>query len=242
MSEAERGFLLMSEAVARLEGGMFGGNIRRPEPVEAIKKLDPRISVGFGLHRQKAASVIHKAIMAGRLGVHVFASPGADGVCRVLQVPINVLERLFKSRGGLPDHAIRLPFNLVRDHAVAPELFAALSSSAMFLKSTEFKGWYQRQKRQRLWPSQRKSVKPRAGRPSKQTDELLISIRARAAENSWSASEGIAQLVKLLVSHGQPTRNTVRRAVERLYEETGDPQFRIVPRTRAKAKPSATQT
>jgi hypothetical protein len=242
MSEVESRFLLMSEAVARLEGGMFGGNIRRPEPVEAIKKLDPHISVGFGLHRQKAASAIHKAIMAGGLGVHVFGPLGADGVRRVLQVPINVLAHLLKSRGGLPDHPIRLPFNLIRDHAVAPELLAALSSSAMFLKNTEFEGWYQQQKRRRLWPSQRESVKPRIGRPSKQTDELLISIRARAAENAWCASEGIAPLVKLLVSHGQPTRNTVRRAVERLYEETGDPQFRIIPRKRAKAKPSGTQT
>jgi hypothetical protein len=242
MSEAEAGFLLISEVVARLEAGMFGGNIRRPEPVEGIKKLDPRISVGFALQRQKAASIIYKAIMAGRLGVHVFASPGADGVCRVLQVPVNVLARLFKSRGGLPDHPIRLPFNLLRDNVVAPELFAALSSSAMFLQGTEFKGWYQRQKRQRRWPSQRESVKPRAGRPSKQTEKLLTSIRARAAENSWSASEGIAPLVKLLVAHGQPTRNTVRRAVDRLYEETGDPAYRIVPRKRAKAKPSGTQT
>jgi hypothetical protein len=242
MSEILRGFLLISEAVARLEGGMFGGDIRRPEPVKAIKKLDPHISVGFGLHRQKAASVIYKAIMAGELGIHVFGLPGADDVCRPLRVPINILERLLKSRGGLPDHPTRLPFDLVRDNLATPELFAALSSSAMFLKNTEFEGWYQQQKRRRRWPSQRESVKPRTGRPSKQTGELLISIRARVAETSWSASEGIAPLVKLLVPHGQPTRNTVRRAVDRLYEETGDPQYRIVQRKRAKANPAATHT
>jgi hypothetical protein len=56
------------------------------------------------------------------------------------------------------------------------------------------------------------------------------------AENSWSAADGIAKLVKLLVSHGAPRRNTVRRAVDQLYEETGDIRYQIIPRKRTKAK------
>jgi hypothetical protein len=215
---------------------MFGGTIKRPEPVEAIKKIHPRLSVGWGPHKEKAASAIHAAILTGSLGVHVYTRPTAEGVSHTLHLPIDVLTRLLKVRGGLPDHAIRPPVSLFRDTCVTPELFVALSNSAMFLQVSEFQAWYQRQKGRRRWPSQRASTKPRTGRPPKQTDELFTSIRARVAENSWSAADGIAKLVKLLVSHGAPRRNTVRRAVDQLYEETGDIRYQIIPRKRTKAK------
>jgi hypothetical protein len=144
--------------------------------------------------------------------------------------------------GGLPDRAIRPPVNLLRDKLVTSELFVALSSSAMLLEKSEFKAWYDRQKRRRRWPSQRESTKPRPGRPPKQTNELLTSIRARVAERTWTAADGIAKLAKLLVSNGAPKRNTLRRAVDQLYEETGDPQYHIIPRDRAKAKTRPKQT
>jgi hypothetical protein len=242
MSSVEIEFLLISGAVTRLEAGMFGGAINRPEPVEVAKKIYPRASIGSGLQKEKAAEVVNVAIMSGDLTIYVLTQPTADRSSQPLPVPIDVLQRLIKAGGGLPDHAIRLPFNLLRIKAVTPELFAALSNSAMFVREAEFEAWYQRQKRRRRWPSQVGSKKPRIGRPSKQTDELLTSIRARAAENSWSGRDGIAPLVKLLKTNGAPNRNTVRRAVQLLFEETGDPAYRIVARKRAKAKPLGSQT
>lgn len=231
---------MISEAVARLEAGMFGGGTKRPEPVEAAKKIYPRDSIGWGLHNKRAAAVLDAAIRAGDLTVNVFTPSSTDRVRRLLQVPLDVLDRLLRVRGGLPDHAIRPPVNL-RYTSVRSELFVALSNSAMFLPQGEFKAWYERKKSRRRWPSQRESKKPRTGRPSKQNDQLLTSIRARVAEQKWSAPDGIAKLVRLLATHGAPNRNLVRRAVQRLYEETGNSRYRIVPRKRVKAKTGRSQ-
>jgi hypothetical protein len=231
-------FLLISEAVARLEAGMFGGATKRPKPVEAAKKVDPRASIGLGPHKEKAAAAVNAAIVAGDLTVYVFTPTSPDRVSRSLQLPLDVLNRLLRVRGGLPDHAIRPPASLLRDTSVTPELFAALSNSAMFLQRGEFKTWYQQQKSRRRWHSQRESSKPRTGRPTKQTNELRTSIMALVAEKKWSGPDGIAKLEKLLASKGAPRRNTLRRAVDSLFEETGDPLYRIIPRKRAKAKTS----
>jgi hypothetical protein len=242
VSEVETEFLLISEAVARLEAGMFGGAIQQPEAVKAAKKFYPQASIGLGLHKEKAASVLNAAIMAGDLTVHVFTLSNTDRVSRPLQVPLDVLIRLLRVHGGLPDHAIRPPANLLRNTSIDSEVFVALSSSAMFLQVSEFQAWYQRQKSRRRWPSQRESKKPATGRPSKQDDQLLTSITARVAEEKWSAPDGIAKLVRLLVTHGAPNRNLVRRAVQRLYEETGDNRYRVVPRKRVEAKTGCSQT
>jgi hypothetical protein len=242
VSAVETEFLLISEAVARLEARMFGGAIKRPEPVEAFKTIDPRFSVGWGLHKEKAAAAIYAATIAGDLTVLVFSLSMPDRVSRPLRVPIDVLNRLLRVHGGLPDHAIRPPVNLLRVTSVESELFVALSSSAMFLPQGEFKAWCERQKSRRRWPSQRESKKPPIGRPSKQDDQLLTSIRARVAEEKWSAPDGIAKLVRLLATNGAPNRNLVRRAVQRLHEETGVLAYRVVPRKRAKGKPAGSHT
>jgi hypothetical protein len=242
VNKVETDFMVISEAVACLEAGMFGGAIKRPKLVEAIKKDQPRLSVGFSCHRQTAASAIHDAIVAGDVVVHVFTQPIADGARRPLPVPIDILKRLRKVHGGLPDHAIRLQLNLLRDNAVASELFAALSASALHLRRAEFVAWYEKQKRKRRWLSQAGSREPRIGRPSKQTDKLLTSIEALTSEGTWSARDGIAKLVKLLTSRGAPNRYLVRRAVQRLFEKTGDPDYRIVPRKRAKGKRGSSRT
>lgn len=242
MSAAETEFLLISEAVGRLEAGMFGGAIKRPEPVEAIKRLDPRFSGGLGLRKEKAASAIHAAIIAGDLTVLVFSLSIADRMSRPLRVPLDALNLLLRVNGGLPDHAIRPPASLLRNTSIDSEVFVALSSSAMFLPQGEFKAWYEQQKSRRRWPSQRGSKKTPTGRPSKQNDQLLTSIRARVAEEKWSAPDGIAKLVSLLATHGAPNRNLVRRAVQRLHEETGDNRYRVVPRKRANVTTGRSQT
>jgi hypothetical protein len=97
-----------------------------------------------------------------------------------------------------------LPFNLLRDNAVASDLFAALSASALHVRRAEFVAWYEKEKRKRRWPSQAGSREPRIGRPSKQTDELFTSIEALTSEGRWPARDGIAKLVTLL-SSGRPT-------------------------------------
>lgn len=221
---------------------MFGGAIKRTEPVEAFKRIDSRFAGGWALHKEKAASTIYAAIITGDLSVIVFTRSMADRVSRPLQVPLDVLNRLHSVGGGLPDYAIRPPVSLLRKTSIDSEMFVALSRSAMFLQVSEFQAWYERQKRRRRWPSQRESKRPPIGRPSKQDDQLLTSIRARVAEEKWSASDGIAKLVRLLATNGAPNRNLVRRVVQRLHVETGNLAYRVVPRKRAKGKPAGSHT
>ncbi|WP_141713493.1 hypothetical protein [Bradyrhizobium elkanii] len=239
MTKPKTEFLWISEAVNDLEAGMFGGPVKRPVPVEAIKQHEPRLSVGFGPHRQEAAKVIHKVILEGSLPVYVVTQSTT-----MIVVPVAILQRMPEVRGGLPDHPARHPVNFLRGYHVAAALFDALSTSALHLRRSEFDAWYKKQKSRRRWPSQTevklKNRQQSSGRPTKQTIELLISIKARAAEGRWSARDGIAKLAKLLRSQGAPKRNTVRRAVDRLYVETGDPTYRIIPRNRSKSRTTQT--
>ncbi|MET4841931.1 hypothetical protein [Bradyrhizobium japonicum] len=210
---AEAELLLISEAVAHLEAGMYG-NFNRAEAVIEARKHFPGASIGFGPQKEHAARIIDRAILKSELSV--FVLPDAiEGEARgaPLQVASDALRKMIRTRGGLPDHAVQ-PF--VKD----------LSKSALYLRREEFEAWYQKAKKKRNWPSQRSSCKPRMGRPSKQT-ELLDSIKAIANGGRWSAEQNfIADLVRLLKSKGvTASRQTVERTVELLYRETGDLRY-----------------
>lgn len=213
---------------------MFGGAVRRPEPVSAAKMVYPRASIGWSLHKQGSAAILDGAIMSSELSANVFIPSGMNGRDRSLQVPVEVLGRLIRVSDGLPDHAIRPPVALLRDGLVTSELFAALCNSAMYLKQSEFNAWYIKQKSRGRWPSQRKSKRPRIGRPSKQTDELRTSVIARVEEGSWSATRPVAELERLLASKGAPKRNTLKRVIDQIFRETGDHRYRIMPRKRSR--------
>ena len=94
MTDAETEFLLISEAVARLEEGMFGGEIRRPKAVETAKKTYPGASTGWALHRHSAVAIVDAAIMSADLSVNVFLPSGDNGRGQPLRVPIEILGRL----------------------------------------------------------------------------------------------------------------------------------------------------
>src|SRR6266404_8272229 len=88
--EAE--LLLISEAVAHLEAGMFGG-LRRPEAVLAAKKTYPGASIGWGPQKVDAAKRMYKAIVQGELSVLVLPDDPAEGEVQQapLLVPVGVL-------------------------------------------------------------------------------------------------------------------------------------------------------
>ncbi len=228
-------YLLISEAVSRLEAGMFGGGITRPRSVALAKRNNPGVSIGSDLHRQNAAEKVDAAIRSGALSVCVFPSPHHDARSHdPLTVPINVLRHLVRSRGGLPDRVARLPIHLLNSRLATPELFSVLSQSALHLRCDEFDLWYKQQRSRGRWPSQRTSRKPRVGRPSKQTEALRNSIVARVEEKRWTGQQGIAPLLRLLASRPPVDRETLRRTVERIYLETGDVRYRVIRRRRTK--------
>jgi hypothetical protein len=132
---------------------------------------------------------------------------------------------MITTHGGLPDRATQ-PKRIFAKDAIAPELLAALSTSALYLRREEFDAWYKEARKKRNWPSQRSRCKPRMGRPSRQ-NELRVQIVTLVNDGQWSAEQNfIAGLVRLLKSEGvTANRKTVERTVEQLHRETGDHRY-----------------
>lgn len=219
---AESGWLLLSKAVAQLKDGMYG-NFGRAEAVKKAKKAYPGASIGFGLQKEDAAGSIDHAIISGELSV--FVLPASDACESPLQVPPDVLRKMIRIRGGLPDHAVQ-SMRVFAKEPIASELRQALAKSALYVRQSDFETWYKKDRKQIKWPSQRSSRKPRMGRPSRQND-LRAEIIAQANQGQWSAQQKIADLVRLLRSKGIiAERDTTRRVVDQLFKETGDQRYR----------------
>jgi hypothetical protein len=239
MTDTPPGFVLISNAVKRLENGMFGG-LGRPDMVDRIKKACPRLSIGSGPQREKAAEAICQAVLSGKLQVYVErrgqardSNSGADRIPTLRIVPSAVLKILPKTRGGLPDAAIRVPLFLLREKLVDEETFVALSSGPLLLKETDFASWYRREKRKGKWPSQRNRKSPHVGRPSKQDPTLINKVTSIVRANAWSGK--VSELERLLARDGiVVSHDTVARILDALFVTTGDERFRR--RSRRKAK------
>ncbi|MBN9000861.1 MAG: hypothetical protein J0H75_01910 [Rhizobiales bacterium] len=212
--------------MARLEAGMYG-SFNRPEQIVKIKKVEPRLSVGSGDRKQHAAALIDEAIGTGDLPVSVLAGSAGDQGQVPLQIPLPILAQMIRTRGGLPDRAIR-PEGIPDKAKVPKELLAALKHSALYVPHYAFDRWYKSARSKRNWPSQRSSKKSRTGRPSKQNDGLRHSIIAFVNEGKWSAQQNsLASLMRLLEAKSEaPSRQTVARMLEQLYREKGDDRYR----------------
>jgi hypothetical protein len=243
---AEAEFLLISEAVARLKVGIYGGR-PEPKPVASIKanikKGEGRPSIEWQPQKEDAVKRIYEAIMQGKLSVFVLPVATEAKPHRMpLQVPLGVLTRMIPTRGGLPDYTVE-PMRIFANTPIVSELLAALSTSALYLRRKEFEAWYEKARKKRNWPSQRpyqdtpaslrsRSKKNPIGRPSKQSD-LQTSIAALVRAGRWSAEYNfIADLARLLGSQGvKASRQTVKRTVNQLHRETGDHRYhRVDPR------------
>jgi hypothetical protein len=237
---AETELLLISEAVARLKVGMYGG-LRDPDPIANIKKSidkgEDRPSIAWEPQKEDAAKRIYEAIVQGKLSVFVLPVATEDRPHQTpLQVPLGVLKRMITTHGGLPDRVVQ-PTRIFARDPIAPELRAALSNSTLYVLHEEFDAWYKKARKKRNWPSQRphyetppslrsRSKKNPIGRPSKQND-LHAPIAALVKAGQWSAEQHfIADLVRLLKSKGvKASRQTVERAVEQLHREAGDRRY-----------------
>lgn len=230
--------LRISEAVAHLEAGMYG-SFNRPKNVEQAKKYFPGVSIGSGPRKEYAARIIDDAIRKNKLTVFVLADVKENEAHGIpLRVPADLLGKMIRTRGGLPDHVIQPERIFARD-PLPPELRGALSKSALYLGREEFAAWYEEARKKRIWPSQRSSSKPRIGRPSRQSD-LRARIVELAKDEKSFARQTIADLVRLLKTKGKRAeRDTVRRLIDQLYRETGDPCYWRSVRKRARSQSTA---
>ena len=233
--DVETGLLRISEAVARLKAGMYG-NFNRPEAVKEAKKHYPGASIGLGSQKEHAARIVDNALMKGELSVLVLPA-SAEGEVRQapLQVPPDLLRKMIRTRGGLLDFAVQATRIFAKD-PITPELRAALSKSALYVRCKEFDSLYKKARKKRNWPSQRSS-KSCIGRPSKQSDLRDPIVVLVVNERRWSARQKIADLVRVLESKGiKATRDTVSRTVDQLFKETGEQCYRRRARKRSTVK------
>src|SRR5260370_39322723 len=109
------GLLRFSEAISRLEEGMWDG-LPQADSVRNSKRTFKKASIGFGPWREKAGQRLTAAVRRGELGVYVLFKPRAPFTNRSLArrsqekiepVAVSVLRRLIAPRKSRPDHPIR---------------------------------------------------------------------------------------------------------------------------------------
>jgi len=235
--DAPQKLLRFSEAISRLCDGMWGG-LRRPLPVQAIKRVSSKLSVGFGPQREQAGRIVTAAALKGELTVYLLADSrsgsetrGVGNGANLVVIPQQVLQALLKPRGSLPDHAIRPSLQTAAGDV---RLLKALSRDTLVVGASEFDAWYRKERRKGRWPSQHSRSK-QIGRPSKQTDALKSAIVALVNDNKWSGKVGLKELHRLLKASGDvPAPDTLSRLVDRLHRETGMPELRRIKRPRSR--------
>ena len=252
--------LLISEATARLQKGMFA---RKPTPLlvaeakmrfEHAQKLPPtaalagkqkayapqrterrqKLSIGCGPRREKAANLIRIAALAGKLKVYV--TYGTEHQTFEAVSP-DILTLIVTARNALPDHPTHI-YRAPHGSSIDPAYLMRLSRGTLYLSKSEFELWYRAEKAKQKWPSQQEGQKRRAkvGRP-----RMAPIWRERIVEcveaGRWTAQEPIVALRKQLLKYPSdaqlPSDDTLARIVDKLFPEEGDDHYR-----RNKRRPS----
>jgi hypothetical protein len=149
-------------------------------------------------------------------------------------VPLEVLQRLITSRGGLADHPIRPS---LRAAGGDKRLLALLMRGMFAVRRIDFNKWYRSEYAKNRWPSQRSSLKAREGRPRKDRQAIRNAIVALVRDGAWSGKDPITKLHRLLANRGRfnmPSHDSLGRWVKQLHAETGDRGLRRVERVRRK--------
>jgi hypothetical protein len=233
------GYLRWRLAVERLASGMWTGT-PVPETVRKIRRREPRLRVKHGARRIEAGKLLVAASKRGGLTAYSVPDPeligrsrsSIRGGPRIVALPRGVLDSLVMSRGTLPDHAHRPSLRMCGGDK---QLLFALETGFLAVKKTEFEAWYRAERRRGKWPSQRSQTKrPLKGRPAKETAALRNAITNLTLESRWSAKAGLNALHRLLKAERAevPNSATLGRIVDRLWNETGEVQFRRAKRHR----------
>jgi hypothetical protein len=230
--EPPPGYVLFSAATERLASGMWGG-FKQPAIIAILRK-NHWTRIRFGPQHQMAVRRLCQAVRSEELTL--YASARIEGSPQPL--PINLVRKLIGSRGGLPDRVVRPWYGWVEQGLVCAEVFRLLQQGELLLLTADFEGWYRRERRNGAWPSQRarKQKRRRRGRPSQRTEAMRERILGLVRSGEWSARDGFPALRQRLEERdgAAPSEDTLRRAVEELFLDTGEPE--LVIRRRLKRK------
>jgi hypothetical protein len=232
------GYMLMSEAYDRHYRGVWSGFKSFAFALALRRKY--KWSVGFGARQVYSAERLTGAACDGGLKVYVVADPSlqpnldrskwpAAPTREPVIVPYEVVNRLIKSRGILPDHAI-CPTLKTAGHDST--LYVLLKVGVLIVRECEFERWYRSERLKGKWPSQQFRVRKGIGRPTLQSESLKNEVLSLVRRQMWRASDGIATLHRILSERAQlddmPSVDTLGRLITRLYLETADFAFRRV--------------
>ena len=222
------GYLRLSDAMKRLSAGVWGG-LKRATILRGLTRNPP----AHGRWREYAAKRFTNALLNGKLKVFVVAEPQLESdesspppppTKDPVAVPTNVLKRLIGWRNAIPDHAMRPTLKTAGNN---PQLYVLLTVGVLVVQEEEFKRWYKLERARNKWPSQRSSTRPRRGRPMKR-DTVRSDVIALVQKGIWCASDGISKLRRLLLANDSnyiPSVDSLRRLVDQIHAETGEPQF-----------------
>jgi hypothetical protein len=233
MTIMSKTYLPFSDAVVRLDAGMWGG-FKRADPVAAAKrnKINNKTSIGSGPWREHAGQRLTEAALNGELRIYVANKSEGRELFEHTIVPVEILKRLITVRETLPDHPIRLSRKIAIEN---DKLFALLCTGVLVVDETEFKAWYRSVRGKHKWPSQRSSLKARRGRPTKQSVALRDEILTIVKRGLWSRKDGIRKLGTLLGDVHTPSDDTLERLVIEMSRETSNPALWRKPRKRRRS-------
>src|SRR6476661_2288917 len=96
-----KNYLYFSDAVSRLDVGMWAG-LPRPDPVVAVKRIEPyQNTIRFGPRREQAGQHLTAAVLKGELKVYLVGRTNTPEPPNPTIVPVNILKRLITVRGSL---------------------------------------------------------------------------------------------------------------------------------------------
>ena len=210
------GFLRIRDVIAALARGMYA-TFPQPKPVHAIKFDHQKASVIFGPWKEHAAQRLRAASCDGDLPIYAKGNSDPQPV----MIPADVVGRLIPVRGGLPEHAIRPNLKTTGGD---PRLLKVLSSGVLLVRQDDFGAWYKSERRKGRWSSQRLRKEAPEGRPSRVNNVLRDAVANALRERKRSPAE----LRRDLIASGSPdvpSVDTLERLIDRLYRETGRPEF-----------------
>jgi hypothetical protein len=235
------GFLRVSDAIDSVAAGMWG-RVPRALTVQAIKRIESKLSVWYGPWREEAGRQLRKTSLKGgltlflvgasQMGLKRCSSSKSVRTNEPIALSVDVLKRLITTRGYFPDHPIRCTMKAAGGDS---KLLALLTDGTLAFRTRDFEAWYVRERAKGRWPSQQTRRRAGVGRPANRSAGVRNAVVRLALEGTWTAKQDIAELRRLLIESGRtdvPSPDTLARLVDRLHRETGNPDLRRVRRRR----------
>ncbi len=218
------GYLSRREAVDLIVCSLFAGILDQPH---VIKLREQGIEVADGADLDKANEELWRGVDQGKVKVVAVGQNGQ--LLRIEGILTKEVPWLRDPRGG--DFTFSRPGTSAHTKLVA-QFGPNLGSIYLACREQDVKKWARSLLRER-----RRSVsivgRPPVGRPSRKTAVMPV-IRKLVADNKWNAIMSVKTLTHLVNRDLQPNKpiseDTVTRAIDQLYQETGNRAFQRIVR------------